>query len=112
VFTTHGEKPTALSVLLQGTLGSPAGVVYGQGIRCFAGTLKRLYAKSAVGGIITAPSGADPSISVRSAARGDTISAGSTRYYLVFYRDPVVLGGCPSGSTFNATQSGAICWRP
>jgi len=112
VFTTHGEKPTALSIVLQGNGVSTAGLIYGQGIRCVAGNLRRLYAKAAVAGSITAPAGGDPSVSARSAAKGDTIDAGSTRYYLVYYRDPTVLGGCPSTSTFNSTQSGSICWRP
>jgi hypothetical protein len=112
VFTTHGEKATALSIVLQGTSVATAGQVYGQGIRCVAGGLKRLYAKAASAGSITAPGSGDPSVSSRSAAKGDTIDAGSTRYYLVYYRDPTVLGGCPPTSTFNATQSGSICWRP
>ena len=43
---------------------------------------------------------------------GDPLVAGSRRYYLVYYRDPIVLGGCPLASTFNATQGGLIPWRP
>jgi hypothetical protein len=112
VFAAHGEKPTALSIVLQGNAATTGGLIYGQGIRCASGPLKRLYVKAAVGGAITAPTGADPSVSTRSAAKGDTIAAGSTRYYFVYYRDPVVLGGCPALSTFNTTQSGSICWRP
>jgi len=53
VFTTTGEKPTATSVLLQGTSSPAAGVVYGQGVRCVGGTLKRLFTKTASGGSIT-----------------------------------------------------------
>jgi hypothetical protein len=34
------------------------------------------------------------------------------RYYYVYYRDQTVLNGCPSGSTFNATQSVAVTWAP
>jgi Tol biopolymer transport system component len=114
VFTTSGEKPTATSVLLQGTASSAGGVVYGQGVRCVGGTLKRLYTKSASGGSITAPSFAagDATVSARSAAVGNPIASGQSRWYLVFYRDPTVLGGCPSGSTFNATQTGVVTWSP
>ena len=113
VFTTSGEKPTATSVLLQGTSAS-SGVVYGQGVRCVAGTLKRLFTKSASGGGITAPDFAagEPTVSTRSAAVGNPIATGQSRSYLVFYRDPVVLGGCPASSTFNATQTGIIDWSP
>jgi hypothetical protein len=111
-FTTSGEKPTATSVLLQGTTLVSSGVTYGQGVRCVGGTLKRLFTKTAVGGSITAPDfvPSDPSVSARSAAKGDPISAGQSRWYLVFYRDPIVLGGCPATSTFNTTQSGRIDW--
>jgi Tol biopolymer transport system component len=112
VFHTTGEKPTALSVLLQGTSLNASGAVYGQGVRCVGGILKRLFAKNAVSGSITVPNfgAGDPSVSARSAAKGNIISAGQSRWYLVFYRDPVVLGGCPSTSTFNATQSGRVDW--
>jgi len=88
--------------------------VFGMGVRCTSGTLKRLYTKSASGGSITAPNfgAGDPQVSVRSAATGDTIGAGQSRWYLVYYRDPIVLGGCPSSSTFNATQTGQVTWWP
>jgi len=114
VFTTTGEKPTATSVLLQGTSSLASGAIYGQGVRCVGGTLKRLFTKAASGGSITAPNfgAGDPSVSARSAAKGNPISAGQSRWYLVFYRDPIVLGGCPSGSTFNATQTGQVTWSP
>jgi hypothetical protein len=113
-FTTHGEKPTATSVLLQGTSIAAGGVAYGQGVRCVGGTMKRLYTKAAVAGSVTMPdAGAgDPSISSRSAALGSPIAAGETRSYLVFYRDPIVLGGCVASRTFNATQTGLVTWRP
>ncbi len=114
VFTTAGEKPTATSIVLQGTIQVSSGVPYGQGVRCVGGTLKRLFVKAASGGSITAPDFAagDPSVSARSAARGDVIGAGQSRFYLVFYRDPVVLGGCPASRTFNTTQSGRVDWLP
>jgi len=114
MFTTSGEKPTATSVLLQGTTPVASGAVYGQGVRCLGGALKRLFTKSASGGSITAPSFAagDASVSARSAAKGDPIHAGDSRWYLVYYRDPTVLGGCPSSSTFNTTQTGRVDWHP
>jgi hypothetical protein len=113
-FTTAGEKATATSILMQGTSHSMTGAIYGQGVRCVSGSLKRLFVKSAVGGSILAPNfaGGDPSISARSAAKGDTILPGQDRWYLVYYRDPTVLGGCPGTSTFNATQTGVVNWTP
>ncbi len=114
VFTTSGEKPTATSILLQGTALAASGIVYGQGVRCVGGALKRLFTKHAAAGSITAPdfSAGDPTVSARSAAKGDPIQAGESRWYLVYYRDPSVLGGCPASSTFNATQTGQVTWWP
>jgi Tol biopolymer transport system component len=114
VFTTSGEKPTALSIVSQWTGTHPTGAVFGQGVGCTGGTRKKLYSKTASGGSITAPDfgAGDLPVSVRSAALGDTIPAGQTRWYLVYYRDPIVLGGCPASSTFNATQTGAVAWLP
>ena len=112
VFTTSAEKPTATSIVLQGDAVAANGLVFGQGVRCVGGSLKRLYTKTASGGSITAPdSGAgDPTVSSRSASLGDVIQAGESRWYLVYYRDPIVLGSCPAARTFNATQSGSVLW--
>jgi Tol biopolymer transport system component len=114
VFTTSGEKPTATSVVLQGTSTFPSGSIYGQGVRCVGVVLKRLFTKSAVAGSIAAPDfgAGDPTVSARSAAKGDTIQPGQSRWYLVYYRDPTVLGGCPATNTFNSTQTGAVSWSP
>jgi hypothetical protein len=112
MFFTSGERPTSLSIVLQGTATIPAGVVYGQGVRCVGGALKRLYTKNAVGGSITAPNYGAGELMVhsRSMQLGDTISAGSMRWYMVYYRDPTVLGGCPAVSTFNTTQTIEVSW--
>ena len=113
-FTTGAELAHATSILLQSTSTTPTGVAFGQGVRCTAGLMKRLFVKSAVNGSITAPDFAagDSTISARSSAVGDVIHAGENRFYLVYYRDPVVLGGCWAGGTFNCTQTGQILWWP
>jgi Tol biopolymer transport system component len=114
VFTTSGEKPVATSIVLQGNSLVATGAVFGQGVRCAGGTLKRLYTKTAIAGSISAPDigAGDPTVSVRSATLGDVIAPGQSRWYLVYYRDPIVLGGCPSASKFNATQTGRVDWIP
>ena len=114
VFTTSGQKPTALSIVLQGRGFVIDGVAFGQGIRCVGGLLKRLYSKSAVGGSITAPDfgAGDLSVSAQSAAKGDVIQPGQPRWYIVYYRDNTVLGGCSPASNFNATQTGQVSWLP
>lgn len=110
--TTTGEKPTATSILLQGDSLSATGAVFGQGIRCVAGSLKRLYVKNAVGGSVTMPGAGDPTITARATALGDTLAGGSVRYYGVYYRDPIVLGACPAASTFNITNQASVTWNP
>jgi len=114
VFSTSGEMPTATSILVQGDAAIPAGLVFGQGVRCAGGTLVRLYVKTAVAGSITAPDfgAGDPSVSVVCSQLGVPLQPGEPRTYLVYYRDPIVLGGCPGASTFNATQTGSISWWP
>jgi hypothetical protein len=110
VLTSTGEKPTALSVFFQGT-ATMGPVNYGDGLRCIGGTFKRLYSKNAVGGQASAPQGAEPSITARSAALGDPITTGTTRYYMVTYRDPDP-SFCPdpTGSTFNVSNAVSILW--
>ncbi len=112
VMTSSAERATAFSLFLQGTT-SIAPVIYGDGLRCVGGTLKRLYAKNAVGGAVTAPQGADPSISARSAALGDPLSMGDVRYYQVYYRDPVATF-CPNppGNTWNIGNGISVIWLP
>jgi hypothetical protein len=114
VFTTSGQKPSALSLVTQSASLDSTGVAFGQGLRCTGGPQKRLYTKVAAGGSVTAPDlgAGDPTVSARSAALGDEIQPGQSRWYLVSYRDPVVLGGCDAWRTFNATQTGQVSWWP
>jgi hypothetical protein len=111
VLTSSGELPTVLSIFLQGDASLSVGVPFGDGLRCVAGNLKRLYTKSAVGGVVSAPGAGDPSITARSAALGDPISPGSTRNYQVYYRDPV-LAFCasPQGNAFNVGNALRVIW--
>jgi hypothetical protein len=107
---SSGEKPTALSIVLQGSaLIEPAN--FGDGLRCAGGTLKRLYVEMAIGGAVSVPQSGDPPVSARSSALGDPISVGATRVYQVYYRDAdAAFCPGPHGGTFNATQAIAIAW--
>jgi len=111
VFTSSGELPTALTIFLQGNNASVAGFVFGDGVRCTAGSLKRLYTKNAVSGVATAPTGANLSVQAQSAALGDTILPGTTRWYQAYYRDANP-GFCPNppGSTFNISSGLVVVW--
>ena len=105
-----GTLNTSFCVFLQGT-ANVGPFLYGDGLRCVGGTLKRLYSKNASGGNASAPQGSELSITARSAALGDPIAGGSTRYYLVSYRDPnPSFCPAPPGGTFNASNSVSIVW--
>ena len=112
VFTSSFEKPTASTIFLQGNQSVTLGAPFGQGVRCVGGSLKRLYNHFASGGVVSAPQGADVAVHTRSAALGDVIAPGQVRYYMAYYRDPVVLGGCAVNSTFNGSNGGAVTWEP
>jgi hypothetical protein len=113
VFLSEGENATAFTIFVQGTASNPTGVAFGAGVRCVAGSLKRLYSGAASSGAITRPGGGDPPVSVRSAALGSPISAGDTRYYMTYYRDPAAAAPCLNAlSTFNSSQSGSVVWSP
>ena len=107
VFTTTGEIATALSIVWQGNTTVPGGIVFGDGVRCITGLVKRLYTKTADTGSITAPAIGDASVKTRSASVGDTILPGSTRYYQVYYRDSNVVFCAPG---FNVTNAAKINW--
>jgi hypothetical protein len=111
-FTAGGEPPNVTSVLLQGNAPLAAGAVFGQGVRCVAGAMKRLYVKSAdaTGAVVVPNIPPDPLIQTRSLVLGDHILPGQTRWYLIYYRDANVLGGCPSTATFNATNTAEVLW--
>jgi len=111
-FIITGELSNAFSILLQGSGPVNSGVPFGQGLRCVNNNLKRLYAHASSDGVVTFPGAADPAVSVESASKGDGISIGAVRYYLSYYRDPVVLGSCSLASTFNASQSVKVTWVP
>ena len=111
VFQSAGELPTALSIFLQGNAVNLNGVVFGDGVRCAAGSLKRLYVKNAVGGTATAPVAGDPSVTTQSANLGDPITPGQSRWYQVYYRDPnLTFCPAPPGDSFNISSGLLIVW--
>jgi len=107
MLTTTGEVDSALSIVVQGTT-SIAPVPYGDGLRCVGGTLKRLYVTTSSGGQITVPQPGDLAVSARSAALGDAIPSGASRYYLTYYQDPEPTF-CGSAG-FNASNAVSIVW--
>jgi len=102
--------PSAFSIVVQGNALLPV-VNFGDGSLCVGGALVRLYAKHASGGALIAPEVGDASISARSAALGDPISQGSSRFYQVYYRDPnPAFCPDPPGGTFNVSNGMIVDW--
>jgi hypothetical protein len=111
VLTASSELPHALSIFLQGDAKLANGAPFGDGVRCAGGHLRRLYAKNASSGNASAPGPGDPSISARSAALGDPIPSGATRYYQTYYRDPnLAFCPAPAGDSWNVTNGVQVQW--
>jgi hypothetical protein len=120
VLTSSFENDIAFTILLQGTVTSNS--VFGAGIRCVAGNLRRIYngpAGSSVNGDAAGefhrPGPADgTSVHQASLNHGYDIGANVpvTLYYLAYYRDPAASAHCGSTATFNASQSGSMNWVP
>jgi hypothetical protein len=108
VLTASQMLPSALCIFLQGNMNAPSGFVFGDGIRCASGILKRIGVKHAIGGTAHYPEVGDLSISAKSAALGDAFGIGAIRYYQTYYRDPNQTF-CPP-ATFNVTNGMKIQW--
>jgi hypothetical protein len=98
--------PDSSVLYFQGTLqsGAGSGVVFGDGLRCVAGTVVRLGTKTNAGGSSVYPSGGDQSVSVRG-----LVSAGDVRNYQVWYRNAANF--CTI-STFNLSNGVQVSWQP
>ena len=83
-----------------------AGILFGDGLRCVAGTLVRLAVRPVSGGSIAfgAGVGGDPAVSAQGAVPG-----GATRWYQAHYRDPFAF--C-TAATFNTSNGLDIVWAP
>jgi sugar lactone lactonase YvrE len=100
------------SVVLQGDAAVGA-LPFGDGLRCAGGNLRRLYVLAAQQGVVVAPTGALPAVSVRSAQLGDAIPASSTRVYQTYYRDPdLAFCAAPQGDSWNVTSAVSVVWQP
>jgi hypothetical protein len=112
VLSASDMLPTVTHIYLQGNQVLPAGTVFGDGVRCVGGQLLRLAVKTASGGASQFPAGGDPSITARSAALGDPIAPGSSRWYQTYYRDPN-LAFCPAppGDSWNVTNGVRVVWQ-
>jgi hypothetical protein len=101
----------ASCIFIQGDQQAANGILFGDGLRCVSGSLKRLYVKTAAGGAASAPGPGDAALGARSAALGDPIAPGTQRYYQVYYRDPVgTFCATPVGNDWNVTSGAIVNW--
>lgn len=104
---TSDATPAVVSVLFfQGTSAQSggAGVVFGDGLRCVAGSIIRLGTKVSSASLATYPEAGDATVSVRGA-----VPAGGVRFYQAWYRNAASF--CTS-DTFNLTNGVATTWAP
>jgi hypothetical protein len=97
--------PDASALYFQGTtqLSGGAGVVFGDGLRCAGGVVRRLATRTNSGNASQVPSGG-PSLS----ALG-LLSGPGAIHYQVWYRNAAAF--C-SASTFNLTNGLTVAWAP
>lgn len=112
VLFADGMVSGSVAILIQGDTEIYPAAVFGQGVRCVGGNLRRMYSTYTGGGSVRMPPVGQMSISARSAAVGDPIAPGTMRYYQVAYRDLAVLGGCPMTSAFNISTGMPLIWAP
>jgi glucose/arabinose dehydrogenase len=113
VLMSSGERANAPTIFVQGDLLDANGILFGDGVRCATGSLKRLYVKIASSGVVHAPEPGDPSISAQSTILGDPIipGFGALRYYQAYYRDPdPAFCPAPSGNAYNMSSMLTITW--
>jgi len=97
--------PNSSALYFQGTAqqAAGAGAVFGDGLRCAAGTVTRLGTKTNALGASSYPVGADLTVSVKGAC-----APGNTRTYQVWYRNAAAF--C-TASTFNLTNGYSLVWQ-
>ena len=112
VLTLLGAPIGVSSLFFQGTSASGGGLgtVFGDGVRCVAGSVTRLGIKTTInsglfGGAASYPAAGDPSITVR----GVVPAAGAVRLYQVWFRNSAAY--C-TASTFNLTNGLRVTWLP
>jgi hypothetical protein len=96
--------PDALTIFLEGDAFAPDQGLFGDGVRCIGGNIKRFGDQIASGGGASYPRRGQTPISVVVAA-----THGSTRWYQAIYRNANA-GWC-SPATFNATNAIELFWH-
>ncbi len=105
IVLTGTGMPNSSALYFQGTgqQAGGAGAVFGDGLRCAAGSVIRLGTKANASGTSSYPTGADLAVSVRGAC-----APGDTRHYQIWYRNAAAF--C-SASTFNLSNGYTLAWQ-
>lgn len=102
VLSVSGVPANQPGLLFQGDVANNGGmgVPFGDGLRCAGGTVIRLET-------VFADASGNATSTIDIAAKGG-VSAGDTRYYQHWYRDP---SGSPCGSAFNTSNGLEMTWQ-
>lgn len=101
--STRHLEPNNAGVYFQGNNDLSPGAVWGDGLRCAGGGLRRLGVRFADGNGFSDTSGLPLPISVMAG----NIVAGDTKYYQCWYRNTI---NSPCGSEFNTSNGYAVTW--
>ncbi len=98
---TDYQEPSNSGLYFQGATDLGPGMLWGDGLRCTGGGITRLQVRFA-----DAAGSSNTTISL--ATKGG-VSAGETRYYQCWYRNPQ---NSPCGAGFNTTNGYSVTWLP
>jgi C1A family cysteine protease len=105
ILSTTGLQPTNSGLYFQAENDLSPGQLWGDGLQCAGGGLIRLGVRTSDAAGNSDTGGYGYTIS----AKAGNISAGDTKYYQCWYRNP---NGSPCGSDFNASNGYAVIWAP
>jgi len=102
--SVEGLPPTSVGLFLSGDAFDATGTPFGDGIFCLSGTLRRLRARTAVGGVAHDPEPGELPISARSQA---IPGSGTSQWFQVYYRNAAPF--C-TPDTFNTSSGYRVVW--
>jgi hypothetical protein len=105
VLATTGLEPSNSGLYFQANNDLSPGNVWGDGLQCAGGDLRRLGVRFSDATGYSDTSGYPHTIS----AKAGNITPGDTKYYQCWYRNPL---NSPCGSDFNASNGYAVTWLP
>ena len=105
VLATTGLEPNNSGLYFQADNDLSPGVIWGDGLQCAGGQLRRLGVRFSDASGYSDTSGYTQTIS----AKAGNVTAGDTKYYQCWYRNPIA---SPCGAEFNASNGLAVTWAP